>query len=42
MDAVAAVPIRATHPKEAADWIKYATQPGTYSLWLGRGLERVK
>ena len=42
MDMVAAVPIRSTHPKEAAAWLKYATQPGTYSLWLGRGLERVK
>jgi hypothetical protein len=42
MDMVAAVPIRSTHPKEGAAWLKYATQPATYSLWLGRGLERVK
>jgi molybdate transport system substrate-binding protein len=42
MDMVAAVSIRSPHPKDAAAWLKYATQPGTYSLWLGRGLERVK
>ena len=42
MDIVAAVSIRSTHPKKAAAWLKYATQPGTYSLWLGRGLDRVK
>lgn len=42
MDMVAAVSIRSAHPKEAAAWLKYATQPGTYALWLGRGLERVK
>jgi hypothetical protein len=39
-DMIAAVSTRSTHPKEAAEWLKYATQPGTYSLWLGRGLER--
>lgn len=42
IDGAAAVSIRSQHPKEAAKWLRYATQPGTYSLWLGRGLERVK
>ena len=42
MDMVAAVSIRSANPKLAAEWLKYATQPGTYSLWLGRGLERIK
>jgi molybdate transport system substrate-binding protein len=41
MDMVAAVSIRSANPKQAADWLKYATQPGTYSLWLGKGLERL-
>jgi hypothetical protein len=42
IDSAAAVTERSTHPKEAAQFLKYATQPGTYSLWLGHGLERVK
>jgi len=42
MDMVAAVSIRSANPSRAADWLKYATAPGTYSLWLGKGLERVK
>jgi len=42
IDSAAAVTSRATHPKEAAQFLKYATQPGTYSLWLGKGLERAK
>jgi molybdate transport system substrate-binding protein len=42
IDSAAAVSSRATHPKEAADFLKYATQEGTYSLWLGKGLERMK
>jgi ABC-type glycerol-3-phosphate transport system substrate-binding protein len=42
IDSAAAVTARAPHPKEAADFLKYATQEGTYSLWLGKGLERMK
>jgi molybdate transport system substrate-binding protein len=42
IDSAAAVTARSTHPKEAAAFLKYATQPGTYSLWLGKGLERMK
>lgn len=42
IDSAAAVTARAPHPREAAAFLKYATQPGTYSLWLGKGLERVK
>jgi len=42
IDSAAAVTARAPHPKEAAQFLKYATQPGTYSLWLGKGLERAK
>ena len=42
IDSAAAVSARALHPKEAAQFLKYATQPGTYSLWLGKGLERAK
>ena len=42
IDSAAAVSARAPHPKEAAQFLKYATQPGTYSLWLGKGLERMK
>jgi len=42
IDSAAAVTARAPHPREAAQFLKYATQPGTYSLWLGHGLERAK
>jgi molybdate transport system substrate-binding protein len=42
IDSAAAVSTRAAHPREAAQFLKYATQPGTYSLWLGKGLERAK
>ncbi|HWU56086.1 MAG TPA: substrate-binding domain-containing protein [Rhizomicrobium sp.] len=42
IDSAAAVTARAPHSKEAAQFLKYATQPGTYSLWLGKGLERMK
>jgi len=42
IDSAAAVTSRSAHPKEAAAFLKYATQPGTYSLWLGHGLERMK
>ena len=42
IDSAAAITARAPHPKEAAQFLKYATQPGTYSLWLGKGLERMK
>jgi ABC-type molybdate transport system substrate-binding protein len=42
IDSAAAVSSRSAHPKEAAQFLKYATQPGTYSLWLGKGLERMK
>jgi molybdate transport system substrate-binding protein len=42
IDSAAAVSARSAHPKEAAQFLKYATQPGTYSLWLGKGLERMK
>jgi len=42
IDSAAAVTARAPHPKEAAQFLKYATQEGTYSLWLGKGLERMK
>ena len=42
IDSAAAVSSRAPHPREAADFLKYATQEGTYSLWLGKGLERMK
>jgi molybdate transport system substrate-binding protein len=42
IDGVAAVSARSLHPGQAADWLKYATQPGTYSLWLARGLERAR
>jgi ABC-type glycerol-3-phosphate transport system substrate-binding protein len=42
IDSAAAVSARSAHPKEAAAFLKYATQPGTYSLWLGKGLERAK
>jgi len=42
IDSAAAVTARSAHPKEAAAFLKYITQSGTYSLWLGHGLERVK
>jgi len=42
IDGTAAISARSTHPKEAAQFLKYITQPGTYSLWLSRGLTRVK
>jgi hypothetical protein len=42
IDSAAAVTARSAHPKEAAAFLKYATQAGTYSLWLGHGLERAK
>jgi len=42
IDSAAAVTAKSTHPKEAAAFLKYITQPGTYSLWLGHGLERAK
>ena len=42
IDSAAAVSARSAHAKEAAAFLKYATQPGTYSLWLGKGLERAK
>jgi molybdate transport system substrate-binding protein len=42
IDSAAAVSARSAHAKEAAAFLKYATQPGTYSLWLGHGLERAK
>jgi molybdate transport system substrate-binding protein len=42
IDSAAAVTARSAHPKEAAAFLKYITQPGTYSLWLGHGLERAK
>jgi molybdate transport system substrate-binding protein len=42
IDGAAAISARSTHPKEAAQFHKYITQPGTYSLWLGKGLERPK
>jgi len=42
IDSAAAVTAKAAHPREAAAFLKYATQPGTYSLWLGHGLERAK
>jgi len=42
IDSAAAVTARAPHPREAAQFLKYATEPGTYSLWLGHGLERAK
>ena len=42
IDSAAAVTARAPHAKEAAQFLKYATQPGTYSLWLGKGLDRAK
>jgi len=42
IDSAAAVTARSAHPKEAAQFLKYATQAGTYSLWLGHGLERAK
>lgn len=38
----AAISARAPHPREAAEFLRYITQPGTYSLWLSKGLERVK
>jgi ABC-type glycerol-3-phosphate transport system substrate-binding protein len=42
IDGAAAISARSAHPKEAAQFLKYITQPGTYSLWLSRGLERTK
>jgi molybdate transport system substrate-binding protein len=42
IDSAAAVTAKSPHPKEAAAFLKYITQPGTYSLWLGHGLERAK
>jgi ABC-type glycerol-3-phosphate transport system substrate-binding protein len=42
IDSAAAVTARSAHPKEAAAFLKYTTQPGTYSLWLSKGLERMK
>jgi hypothetical protein len=42
IDGAAAVLIRSPHPKEAAQWLKYATAPGTFSLWLAKGMDRVK
>ncbi|HEX3753674.1 MAG TPA: substrate-binding domain-containing protein [Rhizomicrobium sp.] len=42
LDVASAVSARAPHPREAAQFLQYATQPGTYSLWLGKGLERTQ
>lgn len=42
IDGAAAVSVRSKHPQVAMEWLQYATQPGTYALWLGRGLERMK
>jgi len=39
LDAVAAVPSKAAHPDLGAQFIAYATQPGTFAIWYSRGVD---
>ena len=39
LDAVAAVPAKAAHPDLGAQFIAYATQPGTFPIWYSRGVD---
>jgi molybdate transport system substrate-binding protein len=39
LDGVAAVPAKAAHPDLGAQFIAYATQPGTFALWYSRGID---
>ena len=39
LDAVAAVPSKAAHPDLGAQFIAYATQPGTFAIWYSRGID---
>jgi hypothetical protein len=42
IDTTGAVSTRATHTREAQQFLAYITQPGTYPLWLARGMQRAK
>lgn len=39
LDAVAAVPAKAAHQDLGAQFIAYATQPGTFAIWYSRGVD---
>jgi molybdate transport system substrate-binding protein len=39
LDAVAAVPSKAAHQDLGQQFIAYATQPGTFSIWYSRGVD---
>jgi ABC-type Fe3+ transport system substrate-binding protein len=39
LDAVAAVPSKAAHQDLGAQFIAYATQPGTFAIWYSRGVD---
>ncbi|MBA2586993.1 MAG: extracellular solute-binding protein [Alphaproteobacteria bacterium] len=39
LDAVAAVPSKAAHQDLGKQFIAYATQPGTFSIWYSRGVD---
>ena len=39
LDGVAAVPSKAAHQDLGRQFIKYATQPGTFPLWYSRGID---
>jgi molybdate transport system substrate-binding protein len=39
LDAVAAVPAKAPHPDLGAQFIAYATAPGSFALWYSRGID---
>ncbi len=42
IDTATAVSARSAHPREAAQFIQYITQPGGFSLWYARGLTRAR
>ena len=39
LDGVAAVPSKAAHQDLGRQFIKYATQPGTFPIWYSRGID---
>src|SRR5258706_12259905 len=39
LDGVAAVPSKAAHQDLGAQFIAYATQPGTFAIWYSRGID---
>jgi len=39
IDAVLAVSSRSTHPKEAADFIKFLTRPEAKAAWAAKGFK---